>query len=156
MIIYDLECCFGHKFEAWFPSRDEYEIQCEDQMIHCAICGVDEVRRIPSGGFVGKNVENPALRKSLKKELCPPKEAPTAGENKTFNVDPAFFLKMMHNFVEKNFKNVGPDFAKKAVEIHQGKSDQEPIYGDATPEERRMLEEEGIPFATLPKLPKDN
>lgn len=153
MIIYDLECCFGHKFEAWFPSCDEYEMQNRDGMVHCALCGVDEVRRMPSGGYVGGAGGKPEKTQSvsLKQGL-----APVAGNDKTFNADPAVFLKMMHHFVEKNFKNVGPDFAKKAIEMHQGKSTEKPIYGDATPEERVMLEEEGIPFATLPKIPKDN
>lgn len=156
MIIYDLECCFGHKFEAWFRSCEEYEMQNSGGMIHCVACGVDQVKRLPSGHYVsGKTTEAPqetTKNVSLKQE----KNASHLGNEKTFNIEPAVFLKMMHHFVEKNFKNVGSDFAQKAIEIHKGNLEQEPICGDATPEERTMLEEEGVPFATIPKLPEDN
>ena len=40
--------------------------------------------------------------------------------------------------------------------MHHGEVEAKPIYGTSTAEEREALADEGIPFAQLPDLPKDN
>ena len=142
MIIYDLECASGHRFEGWFPSMKAFEEQEAKGMVYCAVCGLNTVKRIPSGAPVFSK-PSPKLKPEVRPE----------GDTH-LNVDPVTLMKAVDHFVKTNFKDVGADFAKKAIDIHHGKSPREPIYGTATPPEQEMLEEEGVTFSTLPRLPE--
>jgi hypothetical protein len=53
-------------------------------------------------------------------------------------------------YVEKNFDNVGCDFAKEALKIHYGVEEPRNIRGVSTKEEEKTLKEEGIPFFKVP------
>ena len=53
-------------------------------------------------------------------------------------------------YVEKNFDNVGPDFAKEAIKMHFGVSESRNIRGTSTLEEEKKLREEGIQFFKIP------
>jgi hypothetical protein len=57
----------------------------------------------------------------------------------------------LHHYVQENFENVGPRFAEEARAIFHGRSEERSIYGTSTPEERQDLDEEDIPYVTLPK-----
>lgn len=142
MIIYDLECSAGHRFEGWFPSAAAYENQRRAGFVYCAVCGVGEVRRRPSGGHVR---QKPAPKKSGK---------PAVKKEIMTNVDPVTLLKAVDHYVRTNFKNVGDQFADQAMKIHQGEASPEPIFGTATEKDQKMLEENEVPFTTLPKLPE--
>jgi hypothetical protein len=52
--------------------------------------------------------------------------------------------------VEENFDDVGDAFAKEARDIHEGRSEDRGIYGQATAKEVRELVEDGVPIAPLP------
>ena len=56
--------------------------------------------------------------------------------------------------VEDNSEYVGDDFAEKARAIHYGETIKRNIYGEATEKEVQELDEEGVDFARLPKLPR--
>ena len=139
MVIYDLECVLGHRFEGWFPSAQTFEDQKEKGIIFCALCGANTVHKIPSGGHVSGS----------------PKETKETKETHV-NVDPVTLVKAVDHYVKTHFKNVGPKFAEQALAIHEGKKEKEPIYGTATEPERDMLDEEGVAFSTLPKLPESS
>jgi hypothetical protein len=53
-------------------------------------------------------------------------------------------------FVEKNFDNVGADFATEALKIHYGAAEPRNIRGVSTKEEEKTLKEEGIQFIKIP------
>lgn len=145
MIIYDLECRMGHRFEGWFPSPDEFEKQKSLHLIMCAVCGMDEIEKIPSGAHVGVNLNAQPVKKPV----------PTTSNNELMtNQDPVTLLKMVDHFVKTHFKDVGKEFAKKALEIHRGEAPKEGIFGSSTPKEREALEEEGVPFSMIPRLPE--
>ena len=55
--------------------------------------------------------------------------------------------------VEENFDNVGDAFATEARAIHEGRSEERGIYGQATSAEVRDLVEDGVPIAPLPPEP---
>jgi hypothetical protein len=57
--------------------------------------------------------------------------------------------------VEENFDYVGDAFAREARDIHEGKSEERGIYGEATPKEVKKLVEDGVPVAPLPPKPED-
>jgi hypothetical protein len=52
--------------------------------------------------------------------------------------------------VEENFDYVGDTFAREARDIHEGKSEERGIYGEASPAEVKALVEDGVPVAPLP------
>ena len=62
-------------------------------------------------------------------------------------------LRAVHDYVEKNFDNVGRSFADEARKIHLGEADKRNIYGEATNKEAKELKDEGIPVGRLPRLP---
>jgi hypothetical protein len=55
--------------------------------------------------------------------------------------------------VEENFDYVGDRFAKEARDIHDGKSEERGIYGEASPKEVKALIEDGVQVAPLPPPP---
>jgi hypothetical protein len=52
--------------------------------------------------------------------------------------------------VEDHFDYVGDAFASEARAIHEGKSEERPIYGEASGVEVKKLLEDGVPVAALP------
>lgn len=135
MIIYDLRCEKGHKFEGWFKDRLAFENQKSNKLITCPICGETEVEMVPSSiTIVGKDV------RSLNRE-------------NTKEVSPVKALKIFHEYLEKNFEDVGEKFAEVALKIHHGEEDRKNIKGTTTENEEENLKEEGVQFFKIP-LPK--
>ena len=48
MIIFDLTCTHGHRFEGWFASADDFERQAKAVMVRCPVCDDASVVRVPS------------------------------------------------------------------------------------------------------------
>ena len=63
----------------------------------------------------------------------------------------AALMQQMREFVSKT-ENVGDRFADEARRIHEGESEERPIRGTATPQEREALAEEGIAVVALPEF----
>ena len=130
MIAYDLQCVNGHAFEGWFEDSDAYQNQKKKGLIACPACNDTQVSRIPST-FAIKSRSMPTdsslQEKNLKK-----------------------MGKEVIKFVEKNFDDVGCDFAKEALKIHYGVEEPRNIRGVSTKEEEKMLKEEGIDFVKIP------
>jgi len=130
MIAYDLQCVNGHAFEGWFEDSEAYQTQKKKKLIACPACDTTQVSRIPST-FAIKSSPIPQ-KGSLEEENL----------KKTG--------KEIVDFVEKNFDNVGCDFAKEALKIHYGVEEPRNIRGVSTKEEEKMLKEEGIDFLKIP------
>ena len=130
MIAYDLQCVNGHAFEGWFEDSDAYQSQKKKGLIACPVCNDTYISRIPST-FAIKSSSMPTgsslQEKNLKK-----------------------MGKEVIQFVEKNFDDVGCDFAKEALKIHYGVEEPRNIRGVSTKEEEKMLKEEGIDFVKIP------
>jgi hypothetical protein len=58
------------------------------------------------------------------------------------------------DYVQKNFDNVGADFAEEALKMHYGVSEPRSIRGVSTPKEEETLKSEGINFFKFP-VPSD-
>ena len=54
------------------------------------------------------------------------------------------------DYIDKNFEDVGPDFAKESLKMHYGVAEKKNIKGLATDKEEKMLKDEGIQFFKLP------
>jgi len=130
MIAYDLQCVNGHAFEGWFEDSEAYQAQKKKKLIACPACDTTQVSRIPST-FAIKSSPIP------KKESLEEENLKKVG-------------KEIVDFVEKNFDDVGCDFAKEALKIHYGVEEPRNIRGVSTKEEEKMLKKEGIDFLKIP------
>lgn len=52
MIVFDLVCEAGHKFEQWFGSSSEFRAKSDDHALHCPECGSDQVRQAISAARI--------------------------------------------------------------------------------------------------------
>ena len=48
MIIFELGCAHGHRFEGWFASGEEFSRQQERGLVNCPVCDDAHVERLPS------------------------------------------------------------------------------------------------------------
>jgi len=136
MIKYALACQAGHGFEGWFGDSADYDDQAARGLLSCPVCGSAEVR---------KQIMAPAVR-GTKAQSAPA-------------VQPQMQQMMMEALgavrahVEAHFDYVGDSFATEARAIHEGRSEERGIYGEATPTQARALIEDGIQVAPLPPAP---
>jgi hypothetical protein len=148
MKVLDLRCDAGHAFEGWFASEDDYGSQRERGLLDCPVCGNAEVTRLPS-----------APRLNLSGARAPavaPAQAPANGPASASTTEVAMHGSAAQRFVEavaellNNTQDVGARFAEEARRIHYGESEHKAIRGQATPQEREALADEGIEVFTLP------
>lgn len=138
MITFDLACEMGHRFEGWFKSREEFERQVEAGLISCPLCESRKVERRPSAFHVAKGVEAQSAG-----SIPAPANKPAA----------LSFLRELNDFVQKNFEDMGSDFASEALKMKSGEAPARSIRGTTTPDEEETLVEEGVEFLKIP-LPK--
>jgi len=130
MIIYDLVCEQGHKFEGWFQDGPSFQEQMETGLVQCPVCGTSQVsQRLSTGGTLRQ-------RGHVSEQTGPSK-------------DPENLLHAIQTVVEKHFQNVGSDFAKVALRIHYGVEEPRNIRGTTTEAEEQMLRDEGVEFFKL-------
>jgi hypothetical protein len=153
MIVFDLLCSKGHRFEGWFNSAVDYASQKERGLVSCPKCSTTAVERVPS-----------ATRANLGAQ--PPKPAPVAAGTtnmvKTpemdgkdaFAIAQMLYSKMLDEILTKT-EDVGRDFADEARKIHYEEVPARAIRGQATNEEHDALVDEGIPVARFPLPPTD-
>jgi len=139
MIRFALSCDQGHGFDAWFSSGDSYDEQIEAQAIVCPTCGSRHVEKAPMA---------PAVLRGKAKEGM--RESPADGERKQTYA----FLKGMRDYLKDNADDVGKAFPEEARKMHYGEAEARNIYGEASLDEAKALNDEGIPALPLPKLPK--
>jgi len=130
MIVYDLECDNGHTFEGWFEDRKAYEAQRKKRLIVCPVCSETSVAAVPST-FSIKAPSTPS-----EKGGQPP-------------ADGAFLQKALA-FLEKNFENVGTNFAQEALKMHYDVTEKRNIRGTSTETEEEMLRKEDVKFFKIP------
>lgn len=138
MIAYDLQCPNGHRFEGWFEDAKAFEKQCRKGLIACPVCDDTGVYRVPST-FAIKGTKSAA--------------APVPVPKNAAEVE--MMARAVVNYVEKNFDNVGTDFAKEALKIHYGASEPRNIRGISTAQEEETLRQEGVDFFKFP-IPSEN
>jgi len=138
VIIYDLKCEKGHKFEGWFNDQQAWISQNSQKLVSCPICNSSNVEIIPSSiTIMGK--DSRAASKLQEKELSPAKA-----------------LQMFHHYIDKNFEDVGNKFAEVALKIHYGEEEKRNIKGTTTQQEENNLKEEGVQFIKIPMLKMDS
>jgi hypothetical protein len=138
MIKYALVCDQDHEFEGWFGASADYDDQSARGLIACPVCESNAVR----------------------KQIMAPAVAGTKARDGSDDTAPANMRAMMMEaigrvraHVEENFDYMGDAFASEARAIHEGRSEDRGIYGEATPAEVKGLVEDGVKVAPLPPAP---
>jgi len=134
MIKYALACDQGHPFEGWFSVSTDYDDQRGRDAIECPWCG---------SHAIAKQIMAPAIAGT---------KAQTGGVDATPQMRAMMMEAMgkVRAHVEQNFDYMGDSFASEARAIHEGRSEERGIYGEATPTEVKGLVEDGVPVAPLP------
>jgi hypothetical protein len=144
MIIFDLNCHNGHRFEGWFQSAEALDAQRAGGLLSCPVCGSADVRRVPSALHLTRA----------------PEEAPPARPAKAPVADPrAELLAAYRKFVAAimaNSEDVGEEFASEARRIHYLEAPERPIRGQTSDEEFEALRDEGIGVLRVPVPKKED
>lgn len=155
MIRYALVCHRKHDFEAWFNSSADYDKQMKRGLVTCPVCDSAKVEKAimaPSIGRAGKRRSQPAGDNTQPPAAAPSNPVAMMSPQETeFRVK----LKELHDHMTKNADDVGKKFPEEARKMHYGEAEHRSIYGEASMEEARKMQEEGIEFHPLPALPED-
>jgi hypothetical protein len=135
MIKYALACGGEHEFEGWFSASADFDDQRARGLLSCPLCGSGEVR---------KRIMAPALAGASKRDVA------TAPAKQAMMME---VMSRVREHVMTNFDNVGNRFAAEARSIHEGKSQERGIYGQASPAEVKALVADGVSVAPLPPEP---
>ena len=144
MIVYELACTCGSIFEGWFQDRDEFLNQREAGLISCPDCGGNEIHKILSPVSVRTSHPSPSA---------------AVGKDEDSNVsaaEVATALRIIRRYVEKHFEDVGTKLAEKSLKIHYGIEEPRNIRGVVSPEEEKILEQEGIELLKVPIVSEDD
>lgn len=151
MIIFELACTNGHRFEGWFGSTNDYTQQREAQMVRCPLCEDAEVAKVPSARVhVGKGVSVELPSQAAPAPESVPTQPPTPKTSAVAGFPPAFIAQLRAMVREAD--DVGARFPEEARKIHYDESPARSIRGQASKEEAEALREEGIEFSSLPSF----
>lgn len=138
MIVYQLACDQGHRFEGWFASAAACEKQVEDGLLACPTCASPDIARLPSAPHVhtsGATANPPATL-----------AVTNAGARREV-------LAALRRFILENTQDVGRKFPEVARRIHYKEEAARGIRGRVTPEEAADLADEGVTtFAVSPEV----
>jgi len=151
--VFDLQCEHGHLFEGWFGSHEDYDSQQSRGMLTCPMCHSATIEkrlsapRLNVGHFDAESRASEAsgAGASVSRETV----VASSPEALQLAQIQAAIMQQMRELV-RNTENVGSGFAQEARRIHEGESEERPIRGTATPEEREALVEDGISVVALP------
>ena len=142
MILYQLRCDKDHQFEAWFKDSAGFEAQNRKGEVECPFCGTAKIAKAPMApSVVGRRGEAEPQQSQGTRELA----------NQVVEA-----VRKLRRHVEENCDYVGDTFPEEARRIHHGEKEARGIYGEATADEARRLDEEGIEVFRLPGTPRRN
>ncbi|MDP1611805.1 MAG: DUF1178 family protein [Sulfuritalea sp.] len=139
MIVLNLLCDRGHRFEGWFASGAAFRDQSQRHLVHCPQCQTSAVTQLPSAPHVKRGVSDVALAKK------PAGQTDAPG------------MSALHQALvsmARQAENVGERFPEEARRIHYDEAPARSIRGVATADETRDLLEEGIPVLPAPVPPE--
>jgi len=134
MKVLDLRCAHGHGFEGWFASDEDFSDQHGRGLVECPVCADKAVTRMPSA---------PRLN------LSAAREAPAAASPRQEPELQAAWMNAVRQILAST-EDVGGRFAEEARRIHYGEAPHRGIRGQATPEDRAALSDEGIEVVSIP------
>ena len=155
MIKYSLKCgedgCIKKEpFDGWFQNSVSFEKQINAGYVSCPYCGSLNVR---------KNLMSPSLKST--REIQPNMNSKNVKRNEFYKntnkqIDMTVVLRNLKKEIQKNAEFVGKDFAKEAKAIHEGKSKERSIYGQANAKDLEDLRSKNIDVINIPWVQDDN
>jgi hypothetical protein len=139
MKVLNLRCANGHGFEGWFASDDEFMGQNGRGLVECPMCSDKVIVRLPTA---------PRLNLSGQREPARAVESAANAEPVAADLQAAW-LRAVQKMMA-NTEDVGDRFPEEARRIHYGEKPQRGIRGEATPDEREALLDEGIEVVPIP------
>jgi hypothetical protein len=130
MIVYQLACPQGHRFEGWFASADACDEQADSGALQCPTCASADIRKMPSAPHVHTTA--------------------SAGQQKGDADTRREAIDSLRTLVLASTEDVGRKFAEIARRIHYKEEAARNIRGQVTAEEAEELREEGVDTLTLP------
>jgi hypothetical protein len=120
------------EFESWFATSKEFDKLKKLKLLNCQNCNSQKIEK----SLMKPNLANANF-----------KQDNTSKNNKNFKKK----IKEYQKFIKDNFQYVGENFAYEARSIHYNKNkNKKNIYGKASIEDVKELEEEGIKTSTIP------
>jgi hypothetical protein len=130
VIVLNLICIAGHRFDGWFASVDAYQDQANRHLVNCPSCNSSEIQRLPSTPHVAKHRE------------------PGVSANGIGEIDQ--LMETLQRMADSS-EDVGDLFADEARRIHYDEAPIRNIKGHASGDEVKGLLEEGIQIFPIPK-----
>ncbi|OUJ15757.1 DUF1178 family protein [Acetobacter sp. DsW_063] len=148
MIHYQLRCVAGHEFEGWFRNSTAFDDQAARGLLSCPQCGASDVARALMAPSV---VTAPSRALQAAKPFSASGEVPASGHAAGPIPDALLAaLQRLRREVETKAEHVGDSFADEALRMHRKEADERAIYGSMSDEQREALEDEGVPFQSIP------
>jgi hypothetical protein len=144
MIVFDLLCAEGHRFEGWFGSNADFDSQRERRLLCCPTCASASVERVPSASRVNLGAPQPQ-----------PQRTPDMQGKDPFAIAQMLYSRMLDEMLAKS-EDVGKAFPAEARKIFYEETPARAIRGEATAEQHEELVDEGIPVLRLPVPPRLN
>ena len=141
MKVYNLKCQYGHSFEGWFRSNDEFLVQSNKGILSCPVCDDNVVTRLPSAAHIQAQKTSPPFNS---------KASSHEEKNNILQSEVNRKLLEVAKHILENAENVGEQFAKEARKIHRKEAEERSIYGTVTTEESKELRDEGIEIFSMP------
>jgi hypothetical protein len=148
MKVLSLRCEHEHGFEGWFASEDDYRDQLKRGLLSCPLCASVSITRLPSAPRLNISgaQPTPAAEPQLPAEPARPSQPALAAQLQSA------LQAVVHDLMQRT-EDVGQRFPEEARRIHYGETEARGIRGQATPEEREALRDEGIEVFALPLAP---
>lgn len=160
MVIYDLICDANHQFEGWFKNAEDMQAQRENGFLTCPFCDSMQItKKLTAAKLTRKsNTIEPNFRPETSSQ-----EVAIGGQtvSKGSDTSPEKFAKLqkmlgeVHNYIDKNFEDVGNRFSEEAINIHNGDREPSNIRGTASGEQIKEMAEQGVEAVPLPPKPID-
>jgi hypothetical protein len=139
MVIYDLICEQQHRFEGWFRSLDDFNLQHTGGMLACPLCDNTKISKLPSASYI-----NSGAAKKIDQQTASPVSVDSPQQA---------VMQMLRDYLQQQSADVGKQFAEEAKKIHYGETKPRNIHGQATVEELLELHDEGVEAYVLPFEP---
>ena len=112
MIVFDLACAHGHRFEGWFASGEEFERQQGAGLVRCPVC--DDARRRARAVGAGARAQGAPPAQPVAAVPAPAARRPPTAP---WPACPPELVGKLREIV-RNTENVGDRFPEEARKIH--------------------------------------
>ncbi len=155
MIKYSLKCveenCNNNEpFDGWFQNSVSFDKQIDAGYISCPYCGSLNIKKNLMSPSV---ISNKKLNSKITSKSVNHKEL---NKNTKKQIDMMVILRNLKKEIQKNAEFVGKNFTKEAKAIHEGKSKERSIYGQADAKDLEELKSKNIDVINVPWIQDDN